>query len=202
MKVLGITGGVGAGKSTVLSYLEEQYHARVILADEVGRFLQQPGQECYEKITEAFGEKILCEAGGEIDRQRLAAIVFSDPQQLARLNAIVHPAVKAHIIEEIQKEKERDEVPFVVIEAALLFEDHYDRICDEIWYIHTNTEVRLARLARSRGYTEEKSRGIMKNQMSGEQYREKCNFVIDNSSDFMENTYEQINEGLVKHGFL
>lgn len=202
MKVLGITGGVGAGKSTVLEYLRERYHVRVILADEVGRVLQQPGQECYEQIVRAFGPGIQEEKAGEIDRQKLSAIVFADSHQLSRLNAIVHPAVKEYIIEEIDKERQQRAVPFVVIEAALLFEDHYDQICDEIWYIHTETEVRMRRLAKSRGYTEEKSCRIMKNQMSEEQYREKCNLVIDNSSEFVENTYEQIDEGLIRHGFL
>ncbi|MCI8317853.1 MAG: dephospho-CoA kinase [Lachnospiraceae bacterium] len=209
MKVLGITGGVGAGKSTVLEYLRERYQVRVILADEVGRVLQQPGQACYAQIVRAFGSGILqedaAETGvrtGEIDRQKLSAIVFADIDQLSRLNAIVHPAVKAYIIEEIEKEKQQQIVPFVVIEAALLFEDHYDQICDEIWYIHTDKETRMRRLAKSRGYTEQKSCRIMENQMSEEQYREKCNLVIDNSSEFVENTYEQIDEGLIRHGFL
>lgn len=209
MKVLGITGGVGAGKSTVLEYLRERYQVRVILADEVGRVLQQPGQACYTQIVRAFGAGILQEdtaetegRTGEIDRQKLSAIVFSDIDQLSRLNAIVHPAVKAYIIEEIEKEKQQQIVPFVVIEAALLFEDHYDQICDEIWYIHTEKETRMQRLAQNRGYTEQKSCRIMENQMSEEQYREKCNLVIDNSSEFVENTYEQIDEGLIRHGFL
>lgn len=205
MKVLGITGGVGAGKSTVLAYLRERHGARVIQADEVGRLLQEPGQECYDRIVEAFGREILQEGrGGQppLDRAKLAAAVFSDDEKLARLNAIVHPAVKAYIIEEIEKEKQSGRAPFCVIEAALLLEDRYDLICDEIWYIYTETSVRVHRLAESRGYSEEKSRQIMGNQLADEEYRAKCNFVIDNSADFVENTYEQIERGLVEHGFL
>lgn len=202
MKVLGITGGVGAGKSTVLSYMERQYGVRVIQADRVAYDLQQPGQKCYEEIVDFFGTEILQKEDGTIDRGLLAKRVFGDEKQLARLNQIVHPAVKSWIRTEIEKEKERGTIPFLVIEAALLLEDHYDEICDEIWYIYTDPGVRARRLAESRGYTEEKTQQIMKNQLSDEEYRKNCEFVIDNSDDFVENTYDKINRGLIEHGFL
>lgn len=201
MKVLGITGGVGAGKSTVLTHLFEKYRARVIQADQVAHLLEEPGRKCYHQIVEIFGEDIL-DGDGTISRGRLAAKVFSKPESLKRLNSVVHPAVKAYIIEEIRKEKEAGQAPFVVIEAALLLEDHYDEICDEIWYIHTDREVRKRRLMESRGYTEKKSEEIMKNQLPDGLFFEQCQFVVDNSSDFIENTYEQIDRGLVEHGFL
>lgn len=201
MKILGVTGGVGAGKSTVLSYLEKRYLARVIQADEVGKLLQEPGQECYHRIVEAFGTEILRE-DGRIDRNQLASIVFTDAEKLELLNSIVHPAVRSYIIGEIEKEKEKEAVPFCVVEAALLLEDRYDLICDEIWYIYAEESVRIDRLAANRGYSGEKSRQIMQNQLPDRVYRGKCDFVIDNSSNFVENTYEQIDKGLVEHGFL
>lgn len=201
MKVLGITGGVGAGKSMVLTYLFEKYHARVIQADQVAHLLEEPGQACYDKIIDLFGREIL-EESGAIDRRRLGEKVFKEPESLERLNAIVHPAVKEYIIEEIRKEREKGRIPFLVIEAALLLEDHYDEICDEIWYVHTEREVRKKRLMDSRGYTAQKTEEIMKNQLSDELFFEQCQFVVDNSSDFIENTYEQIDRGLVEHGFL
>lgn len=201
MKVLGITGGVGAGKSTVLTYLFEKYHARVIQADQVAHLLEEPGQACYDKIIDLFGREIL-EESGAIDRRRLGEKVFKEPESLERLNAVVHPAVKEYIIEEIRKEREKGRIPFLVIEAALLLEDHYDEICDEIWYVHTEREVRKKRLMDSRGYTAQKTEEIMKNQLSDELFFEQCQFVVDNSSDFIENTYEQIDRGLVEHGFL
>lgn len=201
MKVLGITGGVGAGKSTVLTYLFEKYHARVIQADQVAHLLEKPGQACYDRIIDLFGREIL-EESGAIDRRRLGEKVFKEPESLERLNAVVHPAVKEYIIEEIRKEREKGRIPFLVIEAALLLEDHYDEICDEIWYVHTEREVRKKRLMDSRGYTAQKTEEIMKNQLSDELFFEQCQFVVDNSSDFIENTYEQIDRGLVEHGFL
>lgn len=200
-KVLGITGGVGAGKSAVLAYLQEKYKARVIQADEVGRLLQTPGHACYERIVDVFGTEIL-DTQGNLCRDLLAAKAFADPSALRKLNGIVHPSVKKYIMEQIAEEQRRGEAPFLVVEAALLLEDHYDRVCDEIWYIYAAEETRIRRLMRSRGYTKEKARGIMANQMSEAEFRERCKFVIDNDSDFIENTYGQIDKGLMEHGFL
>ena len=206
MKILGVTGGVGAGKSTILSYLKEQYKARVILADEVGHMVQQPGQECYKRIIECFGEEILCvessDSGRMIDRQKLGAVVYADRHKLELLNQLVHPAVKKYIVSEIEKERQADAVPFVVVEAALLLEDHYDLICDEIWYIYVDEETRCRRLMESRGYSAEKVQSIMNNQMKDDEFRSRCDFVIDNSKDFGENTKKQIDKGLIEHGFL
>ncbi len=201
MKVLGITGGVGAGKSTVLTYLSEKYHARVIQADQVAHLLQEPGQVCYEQMIEYFGREILNE-DQSISREKLGGQVFSDPEKLAALNAMIHPQVKEYIKKEIQKEQEKGEVPFVVVEAALLLEDHYEVICDEIWYVHTADEIRKERLMASRGYSEKKVQEIMKNQLLEEMFRKGSQFVVDNSGDFVQNTYKQIDKGLVEHGFL
>ena len=201
IKILGITGGVGAGKSTILSYLAQQYGARVIELDKAAHLCMQPGTSCYEQIVDRFGKKILKE-DGSIDRPVLSRIVFADRQEVEALNHMVHPAVKAYIRKEIQKERESGKVPFVVLEAALLLEDHYDEICDEIWYVYVEEETRIRRLQSSRGYTPEKTRAVLKNQKSDEEFRRFCQFMIDNSSDNVENTYKQIDRGLMIHGFL
>ncbi len=200
-KVLGITGGVGSGKSAVLAYLQEKYKARVIQADEVGRLLQTPGHDCYDRIVDAFGTETL-DPQGNLRRDLLAEKAFADPLALRKLNGIMHPSVKKYIVEQIAEEQRNGEAPFVVVEAALLLEDHYDLVCDEIWYIYAGEETRIRRLTRSRGYTEEKARSIMANQMSEAEFRERCEFAIDNDSDFIENTYGQIDKGLMEHGFL
>ena len=201
MKVLGITGGVGAGKSTVLTYLKEHYGARVIQADQVGHLLQRPGESCYRRIVELFGPAVL-NADGTISRPKLGAIVYADPQKMARLNAIMHPSIRRWIKAEVETERKRGRVPFVTIEAALLLEDHYDEICDEIWYIYTDDAVRIKRLQQSRGYLEEQCRSIMANQKKESDFRAACQLVIDNSSDIVQNTYEQMDKGLREHGFL
>lgn len=201
MKVLGITGGVGAGKSTVLNYLASKYRARVIQADQVGHLLMEPGQSCYYRIVELFGSGIL-RGDQTIDRSRLAALVYQDEERLRELNQIVHPAVKTYICDEIAKARLAARVPFVVIEAALLLEDRYDLVCDQIWYVHADREVRIERLRVSRGYSVEKSSGIIKNQLPEEVFRARCQVVIDNSGNIIENTYEEIDRRLKEHGFV
>lgn len=201
IKVLGITGGVGAGKSTILDYLSKKYRARVIQLDKVAHMLMEPDQECHRRIVEAFGRDILNE-DGTICRPALYEKTFSDKEKLEMLNGIVHPMVKEYVKEQIEEERKRCAVPFLVLEAALLFEDHYDLICDEIWFVYVEREVRIRRLALSRGYSENKTAQILKNQKTDEEFRALCQFVVDNSSDILENTYEQIDRGLKEHGFL
>ena len=114
----------------------------------------------------------------------------------------MHPAVKEYIASEIEEERKKKRVPFVAVEAALLIEDHYETICDELWYIYADEEVREQRLLASRSYTREKSRSIMKQQLPDDIFRESCQFVIDNSSEILQNTFEQIDRGLISHGIL
>ena len=173
----------------------------MIQADQAAHVLEQPGQECYHRIVETFGKEILS-AGGEIDRRLLGNIVFSDKKSLEELNDIVHPAVREYIIQEIRQERLAGTAPFIVLEAALLIEEHYDEICDELWYVRTGEEIRRKRLMASRGYTAEKAGEIMRNQLSDALFLKHCQFVVDNNSDFIENTYGQIDRGLVEHGFL
>ncbi len=201
IKVLGITGGVGAGKSTVLDYLQKTYQVRVIQLDQVAHLLMKPGMECYRRIVTEFGEEILS-PNQEIDRRILGSKTFGNSIEMEKLNRIVHPAVKEYIIEQIRQEDAKQEKPFLVLEAALLLEDHYDEICDEIWYIYVNYENRVKRLIHSRGYTEEKVQAILKNQKADIEFRSECQFIIDNNNEIMENTYEQIDRGLTEHGFL
>lgn len=193
MKTIGITGGVGAGKSTVLGFLETAFQAVVCEADKVAHMLQEPGEVCYEEIIEEFGCSILAK-DGKIDREKLGSIVFLDEKKLQKLNRIIHPQVKAYI----RKKKEEEKVAgtqIFVIEAALLIEDHYEEICDELWYIHTPDEIRRKRLKESRGYSDARIDGIMKNQKSEEQFRKACDVVIENGEDFKE-TCIQIKEAL------
>ena len=201
IKVLGITGGVGAGKSTVLDYLKRRYGARVLQCDEAAKILQEPGGSCYRPVAELFGEDVLGR-DGRFDRGKIAAIVFTQEEILEKLNAIVHPAVKKYVEEEIQKERDLGERSLFVVEAALLLDAGYDSFCDEVWYIHAPEEVRRLRLKTSRGYSEEKITRMMSAQRTEGYFRKYCQFAVDNSSDNVENTYEQIDEGLKTHGFL
>ena len=194
MKVIGITGGVGAGKSAILQYLKEKHGARVIEADKVGHLLMEPNGACYDKIVEIFGSGILNE-DQTIHRGKLGKIVFADSELLGTLNKIIHPEVKSYIVSEISKERSENHRELFVVEAALLIEDHYDVICDELWYIHTDEQVRAERLKESRGYDDEKIERIMANQKSPEEFKKACQVVIDNSGCLV-CTQEQIDRQL------
>ncbi len=193
MKVIGITGGVGSGKSRVLSYMEEKFLAVICQADHVAWELQAPGQACYKQIVEQFGKAVLLE-DGTISRPALAKIVFADKAQLEKLNEIMHPAVKKSIVEQIGCEESKGTSLFV-IEAALLLEDNYKEICDEIWYVYAEESVKRQRLKESRAYSDEKIDAIMLNQLSDASFREQCQIVIDNSGDFVDTCY-QINKAV------
>lgn len=165
MKFIGITGGVGAGKSAVLDYLATKHGVRVMLADEIAHELMEPGTDCYEQIRQAFPEHDIYKEDGHFDRIKLAKVIFSDENKRAGMNGIVHPAVKAYVIAEAKRERQEGTLALLVLEAALLIEEHYDEICDELWYIYTREEIREARLMESRGYSREKVQQIFSSQL-------------------------------------
>ena len=106
MKFIGITGGVGAGKSAVLDYLATKPGVRVMLADEIAHELMEPGTDCYEQIRQAFPEHDIYKEDGHFDRIKLAKVIFSDGNRRARMNGIVHPAVKVYVIAEAKRERQ------------------------------------------------------------------------------------------------
>lgn len=191
MKIIGITGGVGAGKTQVLSYIDKHYKCRIIRADETAHLLYEKGQACYQALVELFGDRILTD-NGAIDKKKMAELIFRDKTLLEQVNAIVHPAVKNYILEQLAYERERKKADYFFIEAALLIEEHYDQIADELWYIHSDAAVRRERLALSRQYSEQKIADIMKGQLCEEEFRRHCQRVISNNGS-LEETYKQIN---------
>lgn len=188
--VIGITGGIGCGKSTVLSLLKEKYNAYIIDADKVAHRLMEPYEQAYNSIKAYFGDEVIG-SDGFIDRKRLGEIVFNSKEKLTALNAMVHPAVKEAIKAEIKSVNEKPSYPdninnsdkenLIAVEAALFIEAGYMDICDELWYIYTDNEIRIERLIKSRGYTREKAEGIIANQLSDNEFRKHCQIVIDNS---------------------
>ena len=187
MKVIGITGGVGSGKSAVLAWMEQEYGACICQMDEVAKQLQKKGTECFKKIVDEFGDAVVGE-DGELDRKELGKMVFSSAEKLQCLNAIVHPAVLKWVQKDIV-EKRKQGKPLYVVEAALLT-DTGRELCDEMWYIYTSENIRRQRLKASRHYTDEKI-----TQPSEDTFRQACQAVIDNSGDF-EDTKRQIGDKL------
>ncbi len=194
MKVVGITGGIGSGKSQILAYLKEHTRCRIIIADQVAHELEEPGGRCYQPIVSILGTAILTE-DGRIDRAKMAAGIFADGKLLSQINEIVHPAVKEYITGAIAEERAGNRIDYFFIEAALLIEDGYKTIVDELWYIHTDIQVRRERLKASRGYSDEKIDSIMNGQLSEEEFYGQCSVVIDNSGT-LDSVYRQIDKKL------
>ena len=183
-RIIGITGGVGCGKSEVLSYLKDTYNAHIILSDQVAKNISKPGGEAYSKICKAFPDAII---DYEINNQILSDIVFRDKEKLKELNEIVHPLT----LDTIKKEIDSSNADIVVVESAIFFESGLDKFVDEVWWVFCDLETRIQRLNVSRGYSREKSLGIINNQMSDEELNLKTDEYIDNSKNF-EKTKEQI----------
>lgn len=191
MKIIGITGGVGAGKTKILSYIEAHYRCRIIRADEAAHRLYEPGQECHQKLVQFLGQEIV-NADNTINKSKMAELIFGDKALLEGVNNIVHPEVKKYIRQQIAYEREKGAVDYFFIEAALLIEERYDQIVDELWYVHSDAAVREKRLAAGRNYSAQKTVDIMRGQLSEEAFRKHCQVVISNNGD-LEETYRQIN---------
>ena len=151
----------------------------------------KPGGACFERIVALFGSSVLAR-DGSLDSGALGKIVLSDEKMLARLNSVVHPEVKDYIKNDIV-EKEQQGVQFYILEAALLIQDGYRSICDEIWFIRSDEDVRIKRLISSRGYTEEKARSFIKNQPDDAYYEAGSDRVLDNNLDT-----ENLRQNLIK----
>lgn len=180
MKVIGITGGVGSGKTALLTYIAEKYNCKVLLADEAAHLVKEPGTECYQALVDLLTDEILS-PDGTIHKGKMAEKIFASELLREQTNAIIHPAVKKLILQEISSQRKKGEIDFFFLEAALLIEDGYLNIVDEMWYIYAEESIRRRRLKASRGYTDEKIDSIMRSQLSEQEYRENCSVIIDNS---------------------
>lgn len=180
MYVIGLTGGIGSGKSTVARILEEQ-GAHILSADLIGHEVYLPGRPAYREIIEAFGEEIVAE-DGTIDRKKLGAIVFSDPRRLRKLNAITHPRMKGMMREKLAELK-RSGVRVAVLEAALLLDAGWDDLADEVWVTVVPPEIAAKRTAARSGLSEQEVMERIKTQMSNEERIRRANVIISTEGD-------------------
>lgn len=200
MKIIGVTGGVGSGKTELLHYIEKNYRCRILLADEASHEVMQKGGRIYEPLVALLGSSVL-DSSGEINRKEMAARIFSHEELLGRVNALIHPAVREFILEAVAEEREKatadadDAVDYFFLEAALLIECGYRSVVDEMWYIYCDLAVRRERLKKSRGYSDEKIDSILSSQLTEAEFRSGSDVVIDNSGN-LEDAYRQIREAL------
>ena len=215
---IGVTGGIGSGKSLVMEILKEEHGAKIILSDQVAHELMEPGAKSYRDILAAFGEEILSE-DRTIDRMKLSAIVFSDPEKLSQLNGITHPnaiqeirdrmaAFAREAVSQDGQSEADDSDPMtaktqgqgqnlriIAVESALLLEADMDQDFDSFWYVWADPEVRVKRLMEGRNYTEDRARAVMASQKEDAYYRDRCQVIIDNSTD-REETAVQVDRAI------
>lgn len=183
--VIGVTGNIACGKSTVLAMLRE-LGAETIDSDLLYHELIAPGRPLWSALRDRFGEGIV-DAGGQIDRRALGAIVFSDPRALADLDAITHPAVIAAAVDLIEKTDAR----VVAIDAVKLVESGMDRVCDRVWLVECSPEVEIERLMLRTGFSREEALRRIRAQPELDGKRDKADLIIDNSGD-IESTRQQV----------
>ncbi len=174
MKLLGITGGIGAGKSSV-TRLFAALGATIVDADAISRQVMNRGGSAYDTVVAAFGSEILCE-NGEIDRKKLAAIVFSDDLQRKRLNTITHVA----IFQEMQKQIDHAKTSLVCLDVPLLFDSDFPFSCDKTLAVLAPMETRISRVMHRDGMSREQVEARMAAQLSDEELQQKADFCIHN----------------------
>jgi len=191
LKIIGITGSVGSGKTEVCRVFEQEFGACVLITDKIGHLFMQPGTQGYREIVKVFGNDILETAQGmekepPIERKKLGDIVFSNHSDVEKLNAIIHPFVNSYVADRIAKEQKRGIFKLFVIESALLIESGYEQICDELWYVTADDSIRRQRLKDSRGYSDKKIDEILKKQLPDEIFRQHCHHVLLNNGSVEE----------------
>ncbi len=178
MRVIGLTGGIGSGKSTVVRRLVE-LGALAIDADKVGHEIYLPGTPGFAAVVAAFGKEIVA-PDGTIDRKALGAKVFADANALARLNAIAHPRIADAIRERIERLRASGETRPVVLEAAVLIEAGWKALVDEVWVVVAPPPVAIERLARDRGLSREEAARRIAAQLTNEGRAAHADVVIAN----------------------
>lgn len=180
MYVIGITGGIGSGKTRAAQILKEETGAELLISDELGHRVMEPGEPCYDKVLKLFGAEIL-DTDGSLNRNEIARQIFSDPKKKKEMESIIHPAVLEYISRFINERKNINGL--IVLESAILFESGADRECDEVWYIDADYSVRRERLKSSRGYSDSKITAIFTRQAEYGEYKKRCTRVIKNNAD-------------------
>ena len=193
MKVIGLTGGTGSGKSVVGKSLAEA-GAVIVDADKIAHEIILKGEPAYLEIVEYYGTDIL-DAEGNIIRKKLGEIVFNDKEKLAFLNQCTHKYITAEVRRQIAAAKEEGTAAAIIVDAPLLLEAKLEAVCDLVWVVYADPEVRARRVMARDGISYELAKARISNQKSWEEYRSAASTVIDNSKDLV-HLKEQMSEVL------
>lgn len=178
MIIIGLTGGIGSGKSTVSDILKEQ-GIPVVDGDRIAREVVEPHRPAYDEVVRVFGTEVL-QRDGTLNRKRIGEIVFSDPEKLSVLNSITHKEIYRVILERLESLKETG-TTLVFLDVALLFETGFDQLTDRVWVVDAPDAVRVERIQKRDGLREEEILKRIQSQMSREMRNTKGDLVLDNS---------------------
>lgn len=178
MIIIGLTGGIGSGKSTVSDILKEQ-GIPVVDGDRIAREVVEPHRPAYDEVVRVFGTEVL-QRDGTLNRKRIGEIVFSDPEKLSVLNSITHKEIYRVILERLESLKETG-TALVFLDVALLFETGFDQLTDRVWVVDAPDAVRVERIQKRDGLREEEILKRIQSQMSREMRNTKGDLVLDNS---------------------
>ena len=189
MRVLGLTGGIGSGKSTV-SQMFAEYGAEVVDADQIAREVVAPGQPALQAIKEAFGAAVI-RPDGRLDRTRLGGLIFRDPASRARLNTITHPRIQERLQQEVEVRRPRDGI--LILDIPLLYETGRGDMVEAVIVVWVDRVTQLRRLIDRAGLTANEAAQRLAAQMSLDEKRSRADYVIDNTGS-LETTRQQVQE--------
>ena len=194
MKIVGLTGGISSGKSTVSSYFK-QLKIPVIDADEVARKVVEPNSQGVKEIRKAFGNDVF-EEDGSLNRQKLGELVFSDVENRQKLDELLQPLIKIMILDEIEAYRQKGE-KMIVLDLPLLFEKQYEKLCEEIIVVYVPKELQLERLMKRNQYTKQEALSRIDSQLSIEEKRKRATVLFDNQGTIQQ-LYHQVEQWLVE----
>ena len=194
MKIVGLTGGISSGKSTVSSYLK-QLKIPVIDADEVARKVVEPNSQGAIEIRKTFGSDVF-EEDGSLNRQRLGALIFSNAENRQKLDDLLQPLIKIMILDEIEEHRQKGE-NMIILDLPLLFEKQYEELCEEIIVVYIPKELQLERLMKRNQYTKQEALSRIDSQLSIEEKRKRATVLLDNQGTIQQ-LYQQVEQWLVE----
>ena len=194
MKIVGLTGGISSGKSTVSSYLK-QLKIPVIDADEVARKVVEPNSQGAREIRKTFGSDVF-EEDGSLNRQKLGALIFSNAENRQKLDDLLQPLIKIMILDEIEEYRQKGET-MIVLDLPLLFEKHYEKLCEEIIVVYVPRKLQLERLMKRNQYTKQEALSRIDSQLSIEEKRKRATVLLDNQGT-VQQLYQQVEQWLVE----
>ncbi|MCM3635365.1 MULTISPECIES: dephospho-CoA kinase [Paenibacillus] len=192
--LIGLTGGIASGKSTVSAMLVE-HNALLVDADQVAREVVEPGEPALLQIAKSFGKEVLY-PDGSLNRKQLGSIVFSDSDKLKQLEQITHPAIRERMLQTIEVYKQQQPHALIVADIPLLYETNQAHLYEGVLVVYIPRELQLERLMKRNGLTKDEAEARIASQMDIEEKKSRANWVIDNSST-LEYTRQQV-ESLMK----